>query len=139
MKIIPKFFAKLKKDSGKTSFSMEPEERSLYMKYLSISFKDNDDIEIVVKKKSKKKSRDLEKYYWCVIVPLFAEHQGMTPAEAHRELLKECGPVDERGNKITTSDPDFTLALHCQYVQVCKDYLIRDVEIENIPEPQRVS
>lgn len=117
---------------------MDPAERELYMRYLANTFHEGDELEIIVKKKSKRKSRDLEKYYWCVVVPMYAEFQGCTPAEGHRELLKECAPKDERGNKITTSDPDFSLALHCQYVQICRDHMARDLGVLT-PDPERVA
>ncbi len=138
MKIIPKFFAILRKDGGKTTYRMEPQERELCLKYLSVSFRDGDYIEISIKKKSKRKSRDLERYYWCVVVPMYAESQGCTPSEAHRDLIAECAPIDERGHKITTSDIDFSLAMHCQYVQLCRDHMARDLNIVT-PDPERVA
>jgi hypothetical protein len=49
-------------------------------------FSEDDDLEIIVRKKLPKSSNQQNRYYWGVIVKLISEYTGHTPEEVHAIL-----------------------------------------------------
>lgn len=100
-------------------------------------FRPGTDIDIMIRRRSKSKSRRVENYFFGVLIPLrceCSENDRLTPDEAKRDFYSHCSPIDERGNIITMSDGDFTLALQMQFLERCRDYLAREHYTES-PDP----
>lgn len=84
-----------------------------------------------------RKSRDLEEYYHSHLVPLVAEHQGMTHAEAHRFLLELYAERDRFGRPIRTSDGDFSRDRQVRFVEIVRNGMARDMDLQtDDPDPE---
>lgn len=93
-------------------------------------------IQFTLARLTRAKSRPLENYYWSHLIPKIQKHQGMTPPEAHRFLLDSCAPRDRFGRPITMSDGDFDLWMQMPYIETCRDFMARDMDIETMdPDP----
>jgi len=127
-KIIPKFEGHIN-ELGK----LELKNRAVFKQYL-ITLKG--DVEIIVKRKSSRKTRSNEqnKYYWGVVLPLIAQWMGDTPESTHDALrmlfLKD---ISKRLTRIK-STTELTTSQFEEYMKNIREYMAIEYNVY-IPLP----
>ena len=82
---IPKFYGKTKK-TGR--LEMSDHERAYLRRYVQ-SFKEDTDVDIIIKKHSEKRTNKQNRYYWGTVIPILADYFGHDNAEDMHNDLKE--------------------------------------------------
>lgn len=95
-------------------------------------------VQIEIGKARRIKSHPYNNYYWGHVIPRAARNEchHMTDSEAHRFLLDNCAKRDRFGRPIRMSDGDFTLMDQLEYVQTCRDFMAREMNVQTMdPDP----
>ena len=96
-------------------------------------------LEAIVRKASKPKSRQLEKAWWAIIVPIAQECLGIaSPYAAHCELLHHIGDRKEGGEVFRTSDSDFSTSEQLEYYKRAQVFLAEQFGAY-APDPNEVA
>lgn len=108
-------------------------------RYMS-TLKDGTDLEYLIRPLVpwKPKSRQLEKFWWKVVVPVaMACFSIPSPWGAHTELLYRIADRREDGSVLSTSDSDFTLRHHMIYFERAQVFFATEFDA-HIPSPNEV-
>lgn len=74
--------------------------------------------QVILRRKPTSRSRQAERFYWAVVVPLWAEYVGCRKFEAHEDLLDRFPviAVDEEGREYHKRSRDMEFAEYQEYV-----------------------
>lgn len=93
---------------------------------------------IEIQKSKSKRSLNQNKYYWGVIVTLFAEHTGYTSNESHQELAGMFLKYDKDGKPFTRSTTELNTKEFEKYAEQCRFFMSQEWGI-NVPLPNEIT
>lgn len=91
-----------------------------------------------IQRSKDKRSLNQNKYYWGVIVTLFAEHTGYTSNESHQELASMFLRYDKDGKNFTRSTADLDTKEFEKYAEQCRFFMNQEIGL-SIPLPNEVT
>jgi hypothetical protein len=98
-------------------------------------FKETDELEVIVRKKSKKASLPQNRYYYGVIVKIISDFTGHTTDEVDNQLKwKFLKQIDERGQEYVPSKMDLSTTDREAFHEKCRRWGAVVLEL-NIPLP----
>lgn len=96
------------------------------------------DVEYSIKKRSKARSMQQNKYYWAVVVPIISEETGMTEEEVHESLkwkfLRIKGDYLDKSRGIS----DLTSEEATKFIKEVELWAIEFLGINGFPDPKTV-
>ena len=107
----PIFDAKIIEQKGIHVLEWAPGGKAAMGRWLQ-TFKPETRVEIIIRKRVKKRSNDQNAYYWGVVIPILANHFGHdNPEDMHTDLKELFNPVESKvspGKKIGGSTAKMT-------------------------------
>ena len=137
MAITPKFYGTIKNGE------VEYRDKGMFRDYLTFNFVEGQDVEVVVRKKFKRRSQggdyeeaNINGYYWAVIVRMFAEEIGeIDPDVVHGWIQVKLGNfIEVRGERIPKKTSEMSGG---EFAEMCsKARTLGSLELNlYIPEP----
>jgi hypothetical protein len=93
---------------------------------------------IEIQRAASKRSLNQNRYYWGVVVDLFAQNTGYTKEESHQELAGMFLKYEAHGKPFTRSTTTLTTLEFEQYADKCRQWMGEMLGI-NVPLPNEVS
>lgn len=93
---------------------------------------------IEIQRAASKRSMNQNKYYWGVIVDLFAQNTGYSKEESHQELAGMFLKYEAHGKAFTRSTATLSTLEFEQYADKCRQWMDEMLGI-NVPLPNEVS
>jgi hypothetical protein len=101
-------------------------ERKAISRWIS-TFKNGTKIDIVIRKHTKKRTNDQNKYYWGIVIPILADYFGYDTAEdVHADLKLKFNPIQSK------IDPDKTIGGTTTKLSTVDFYSADDSYVERI-------
>jgi len=91
-----------------------------------------------IKHSKSRRSLNQNKYYWGVIITLFAENTGYTTNESHQELAGMFLRYDKEGKNFTRSTTELDTKEFEKYAEQCRFFMSENLGI-NVPLPNEIS
>lgn len=91
-----------------------------------------------IKRSKDKRSLNQNKYYWGVIITLFAQHTGYTTNESHQELARLFLGYDHDGKTFTRSTTELDTKEFEKYAEQCRFFMSENLGI-NVPLPNEIT
>lgn len=111
------------------------ESRDLFLMYVE-SF-DGHEVQLTLKKKSKPRSNQQNRYYWGVVIKTLADHLGYTPDEMHDALRMKFLIDRERQLPTIKSTTTLSTITFEEYMTSVRQWASQELDCY-IPEPNEV-
>jgi hypothetical protein len=93
---------------------------------------------VEIQRAASKRSLNQNRYYWGVVVDLFAQNTGYTKEESHQELASLFLAYEAHGKRFARSTTTLTTLEFEQYTEKCRMWMQENLGI-HVPLPNEVT